>query len=59
MDNGNNGDYVNLQLINQGIGKAVKSQRPGVARADPAQFGKPTQVVKRLIDLMSKNHPLQ
>ncbi len=54
MDNGNNADYVNVQPINQGIRKAVKSQRPSAARADPAQFGKATQVVKRLIDLISK-----
>lgn len=32
----------------------MKIQRPSVARADPAHFGKLAQVVKRLIDLISK-----
>lgn len=54
MSDGDDADHIDLQAVNQGIGKTVERQRSRVARDQFAQFGEPIQKAKRLIELVGE-----
>ena len=54
MRNSDDPDHIDSHAVDQRIGKAVERQSSRVARDGSAQFGKPVQEIKRLIEFIGE-----